>query len=259
MLDWLTDIGFGPQHSLHRDKQQPGTGKWFLDSAEYQTWRDKDVRVLFCQGIQGAGKTILSSIVIEDLASGSHSLAGETEVAYIYCDYKRQDEQTALGLLSSLTKQLCLSRESLSPGVTQLHAKHTLKSTRPSRQEVRQALEDVIQGFTRVYVVVDALDELLDDDNHRNALVDELGKLGRSSPNLKIFVTSRPLLADISQFFCDASKVDIFANQDDVGAYVEGWLSSMPDSSPLHTNKLPINKALRQEVKDTILQATRGM
>ncbi|KAK1775995.1 hypothetical protein QBC45DRAFT_480219 [Copromyces sp. CBS 386.78] len=254
VLDWLTDIDFGPQHSLHRDKQLPGTGKWFLDSAEYQTWRDKDVGVLFCQGIQGAGKTILSSIVIEDLASVSRSLACGTEVAYIYCDYKRQDEQTALELLSSLTKQLCLSMESLPPGVRALHKKHASKCTRPSRQEMTQVLGEVIQGFTRVYVVVDALDELLDDDDHRNALVDELDNLGRSSPNLKIFVTSRPLLADISQFFYDASKVDIFANQDDVGAYVEGRLSKMPFSSPLHTNRV-----LQQEVKEIISQVVRGM
>ncbi|KAK1781062.1 hypothetical protein QBC45DRAFT_449553 [Copromyces sp. CBS 386.78] len=249
VLNWLTDIDFGPQHSLHRDKQQPGTGKWFLDLAE-----DKDVGVLFCQGIQGAGKTILSSIVIEDLASVSRSLAGGTEVAYIYCDYKRQDEQTALELLSSLTKQLYLSMESLPPGVRALHKKHASKSTRPSRQEMTQVLGEVIQSFTRVYIIVDALDELADDEDRRDAFVNELRILGQSSPNLKLFVTSRPLHSNISQSFYDASKVEILASQDDVGAYVDGRFSKMPFSSPLHTNRV-----LQQEVKDTISQVVRGM
>ncbi|KAK3485909.1 purine and uridine phosphorylase [Neurospora hispaniola] len=227
VLDWLTPMNFGSQHSLYRDKQQRGTG---------------------------AGKTILSSIVIEDLTNISHSLAGETEAAYIYCDYRRQGEQTALELLSSLTKQLCLSKEYLSPGVGALHAKYTSKSTRPSLQEVTRALKDVIKHFTRVYVVVDALDELIDDEDHRNAFVDGLRNLVQSSSNLKLFITSRPLLTDINQFFDDAAKVEISANQDDLGRYVDGRFSKMPVSSPLRANEV-----LQQEVKDTISQAARGM
>ncbi|EGO59866.1 hypothetical protein NEUTE1DRAFT_109326 [Neurospora tetrasperma FGSC 2508] len=214
VLDWLTPINLGSQHSLYRDKQQRGT----------------------------------------DLTNISHSLAGETEAAYIYCDYRRQGEQTALKLLSSLTKQLCLSKESLSPGVGALHAKHTSKSTRPSLQEVTQALKDVIKNFTRVYVVVDAFDELLDDEDHRNAFVDGLRNLGQSSSNLKLFITSRPFLTDINQFFDDAAKVEISANQDDLGRYVDGRFSKMPVSSPLRANEV-----LQQEVKDTISQAARGM
>ncbi|KAK3491722.1 purine and uridine phosphorylase [Neurospora crassa] len=229
VLDWLTPMNFGSQHSVYRDKQQRGTG---------------------------AGKTILSSIVIEDLKNLSHSPAGETEAAYIYCDYRRQGEQTALKLLSSLTKQLCLSKEFLSPGVEVLLSKHKSKSTRPSLQEVTQALKDVIKNFTRVYVVVDALDELLDDEDHRNAFVDGLQNLGQSSSNLKLFITSRPFFrdTDINQFFDDAAKVEISANQDDLGRYLDGRFSKMPLSSPLRANEV-----LQQEVKDTISQAARGM
>lgn len=259
VLDWLTPINFGAHHSTIRDKRQPGTGKWFLDSDEYLTWRDKNGKVLFCQGIPGAGKTTLSSIVIEDLASVSRSMAGKVEVGYIYCDYTRQDEQTALKLLSSLTKQLCLSVEFLPLNVGALHKTHTPKSTRPSRQEITKVLREAIHSFTRVYIVVDALDELVDDEDHRIAFLNELRMLGQSSLNLKLFITSRPLDSNVIQSFPGASKVELVASQDDVGAYVEGRLSNMPGSSPLHTNKLPTNKVLRQEVKDTILQAARGM
>lgn len=254
VLDWLTDINFGPQHSLHRDKQQPGTGKWFLGSSEYQRWRDENTRVLLCQGIPGAGKTIISSMVIEDLASVCHSSADEVEVAYIYCDHKRQDEQTALGLLSSVTKQLCLSERSLPPELRALHEKHTPKSTRPSLQEVTLVLKGVIQRLTKTYIVVDALDELLDDNTHQKAFVGELRNLGESFPSLKLFVTSRPVLPDISQLFNNAAKVEISANQDDLATYADGRFSKMPSSSPLHTSEV-----LQQEVKDTISQVAHGM
>ncbi|KND90235.1 hypothetical protein TOPH_05254, partial [Tolypocladium ophioglossoides CBS 100239] len=40
ILDWLTPIDYGPQHSDFLNRRQPGTGKWLLDSTEYQTWLD---------------------------------------------------------------------------------------------------------------------------------------------------------------------------------------------------------------------------
>ncbi|KAK3956167.1 nucleoside phosphorylase domain-containing protein [Pseudoneurospora amorphoporcata] len=120
VLDWLTDIQFGPHHSLSRDERQPGTGTWFLNSTKYYTWRDGDVKVLFCEGIPAAGKPILPSMVIEHLANVSHSQTGET---YVYCDYRHQDEQTAIRLISSLIKEACFSRGSLLPAVKALQEK----------------------------------------------------------------------------------------------------------------------------------------
>ncbi|KAF2182132.1 hypothetical protein K469DRAFT_520620, partial [Zopfia rhizophila CBS 207.26] len=44
-----------------------GTGQWLLDSKEFQTWLKTSNQTLFCLGILGAGKTILTSIVVDDL------------------------------------------------------------------------------------------------------------------------------------------------------------------------------------------------
>ncbi|KAK7996637.1 putative RPE1-D-ribulose-5-phosphate 3-epimerase [Apiospora arundinis] len=67
ILDWLTQTEYGPQHSDYRQKRVPGTGQWLLDSEKYQSWRSTPSQTLFCPGIPGAGKTILTSVVIEDL------------------------------------------------------------------------------------------------------------------------------------------------------------------------------------------------
>jgi hypothetical protein len=67
ILDWLTTIDYAPQQNDFINQRQAGTGQWFLDSAEYQAWLKTDKRILFCPGIPGAGKTILTSIVIDDL------------------------------------------------------------------------------------------------------------------------------------------------------------------------------------------------
>jgi len=60
---------------------------------------------LFCPGIPGAGKTILTAITIDDLTT---RFRGEVDIriAYLYYNLRRQDEQKADELLASLLKQL---------------------------------------------------------------------------------------------------------------------------------------------------------
>ncbi|RYP68408.1 hypothetical protein DL771_006672 [Monosporascus sp. 5C6A] len=69
VLDWITPVDYGPQQSDFLRRRQPGTGKWLLDSEEYQNWLNASKQTLFYPGIPGAGKTILASIVIDDLCN----------------------------------------------------------------------------------------------------------------------------------------------------------------------------------------------
>jgi hypothetical protein len=38
VLEWLTPINYGPQHSDFLTRRQPGTGQWLLDSDEFKNW-----------------------------------------------------------------------------------------------------------------------------------------------------------------------------------------------------------------------------
>ncbi|KAH8728256.1 WD domain-containing protein, partial [Phaeosphaeriaceae sp. PMI808] len=38
ILDWLTPVNYGPQHSDYINRRQPGTGQWLLDSAQFKAW-----------------------------------------------------------------------------------------------------------------------------------------------------------------------------------------------------------------------------
>ena len=58
ILRWLNAIDYGPQQSDHLRRRQPGTGQWFLNSEEFQTWLETDKQTLFCSGIPGAGKVL---------------------------------------------------------------------------------------------------------------------------------------------------------------------------------------------------------
>jgi len=108
ILKLITTIDYAPQQSDYIRRRQEGTGQWFLDSAEFQTWLDTGKQTLFCQGILGAGKTILTSIVVDDLSTRFQGDLS-TSFAYMYYNFRRQDEQKVDNLLASLLKQLAES------------------------------------------------------------------------------------------------------------------------------------------------------
>ena len=97
ILEWLTQVDYAPQQSDFISRRQQGTGQWLLDSPEFKAWLQTNKQTLFCPGIPGAGKTILTSIVINELTT----LLGIDEhigIAYLYCNFKSQDQQNAESL-----------------------------------------------------------------------------------------------------------------------------------------------------------------
>src|SRR6202034_3115190 len=112
ILDWLTPVDYGPQQSDYLKRRQRGTGQWLLDSAKYQTWLNIGRQALFCLGIPGAGKTILTSIIVDDLITRFQN-DPTVNIVYIYCNFQRKDEQKIDDLLASLLKQLAQGQSSL--------------------------------------------------------------------------------------------------------------------------------------------------
>ncbi|KKO96903.1 hypothetical protein THAR02_10996 [Trichoderma harzianum] len=104
ILDWLTPTDYGLRQSDYFQRWQPGTGRWFLNSKVFQNWMATINQTLFCQCMPGAGKPILTSVVVDYLTSEFRR--GDTGIAYIYCDFRRHDEQTTANLLASILKQL---------------------------------------------------------------------------------------------------------------------------------------------------------
>ncbi len=57
---------------------------------------------LFCPGPPGAGKKILTTVVVDHLLTNLRSHDDTIGIAYSCCDYKKQEEQTLINLASSL-------------------------------------------------------------------------------------------------------------------------------------------------------------
>jgi hypothetical protein len=176
ILNWITPIDYGPQQTDYIRRRQAGTGQWLLDSAEYQTWLNISKQTLFCPGIPGAGKTILTSIVINDLST-RFPANQNVGIAYLYCNFRRRDEQSAENLLASLLKQLTQERSSLPESVKALYDHHKDKRTRPLFDEISRTLQSVAAMSSQVFIVVDALDECQASDGCRTKFLTEIFNL----------------------------------------------------------------------------------
>jgi Cdc6-like AAA superfamily ATPase len=220
ILNWLTLIDYGAQQSEYIARRLTGTGRWLLDSKEFRKWLTETNQVLFCPGIPGAGKTIVTSIVVDHLCTifQNDSSIG---IAYLYCNYRQQHEQKAVHLLLSLLKQLLQKRPSVPEAVKRLYEHR--KDTVPSLHEISIVLHSVVADYSRVFIIIDALDECQASDGSRRRLLSEILSLqARTGANL--FATSR-FISEIMEEFKRSIVLEIRANNEDVLRYVDERMS----------------------------------
>ena len=250
ILEWLTPIDYGPRQSDFLRSRQEGTGTWLLHKDEFNTWLNQANKTLFCPGVPGAGKTILTAIVIDYLnnsyASDSTSDIG---IAYVYCNFQRQDEQKAEDLLLSLLKQFVQRQSNLPKSVKALYERHNRKRTRPLFKEIEEALLLVIPCFSRAFIIVDALDECGISDNRRNQFLSSIFSL-QAKTRANIFATSR-INHDVAKLFNTALSFQICANVDDVESYLNHQMSLLQSGI--------LDEDLRDSIRREIIRNVDGM
>ncbi|CAH0024927.1 unnamed protein product [Clonostachys rhizophaga] len=249
ILDWLTSINYGQQQSDHFKRLQPGTGEWLIDSKEFQHWLNTAHQTLFCPGIPGAGKTTLTSMIINHISSKFSSDA-EIGIAYIYCSYRQQEEQETGKLLASVLRQLTQRVHPLPDSLKNLYNTHGSTQTRPSENELLEVLHLVVPRYSRVFLVIDALDECQTSNHRIINFLDKLVELQRKH-GINIFATSR-YIPHIVNHFRSSVSLEIRARQDDITRYINGQMDQLP-------NHIQANEKLQEEIRAEIVDAVDGM
>jgi predicted ATPase len=249
IVNWLTPIDYSTQQSDFLARRQEKTGLWLLDSDEFQRWVNESKQTLFCPGIPGAGKTMMTSIAVDNLCTRFRN-DPSVGVAYLYCNYRRRQEQKPADLFASLLKQLIQGRPSLLENIRSMHKLHKDRQSRPSFEEISRALHSVVADYSRVFIFIDALDEYQTSEGRHRTLLSEIFNL-QAKTGVSLFATSR-FIPEITKEFEGCISLEIRASEEDVQRYLDGHMSQLPSF-------ISGKPDLRETIKTEITKAVDGM
>ena len=171
-------------------------------------------------------------------------------IAYIYFNFKRKHEQKAEDAILSLLKQLAQCKCSLPESVKLLYDQHKKKRTRPSFDEIFSALQSAATLYSRVFIVVDALDECQIVNGDRKRFLLGLFSL-QAKCGVNIFATSRSI-PEIEKHFKGCTSLEIRATEEDVRRYLDRHIPQLPGS-------VFQSEVLQEKIKTAIVNAVDGI
>jgi hypothetical protein len=138
-------------------------------------------------------------------------------VAYVYCNYDDQINQTPGRLVGSLVKQLAGQLQN-TPEFFNAFS-NARRMDPPTTDDCLDMLKQLSSMFSRTFLVIDALDEEENSpQKHRTELIAACKEITEIGNSTRLLVTSRPYLSDISTAFSGSIRLDIAASDEDLQA-----------------------------------------
>lgn len=145
-------------------------------------------------------------------------------------------------------KQLVEEQEAVPDLLQALYDRHCDCKTSPSLDSLAKALDSSIKAYTKVFFIVDALDEC--DEEIRWGLLDQLRKF----EDVHIMITSR-ILESIEEELDDFEKMEIKAHKSDIELYVDRQIRKNRNLRRM-IQKSP---ALRDDIKEEVVKTAKNM
>jgi Cdc6-like AAA superfamily ATPase len=245
VVEWFSQLEFSAQLHDIISRRQDGTAQWFLDSVEFREWIQGPEKTLYCPGIPGAGKTMMAAVAIDHICRTSPNDVG---IAYLFCSYKAQFDQTVPSLLSAILKQLLRSLSDIPHPVRDIYDHHSKRRTKPHLDELVHAIVSTLSSYSTVYMVIDALDECSNKDGVRPQLIDNLCRL-QASCNVRLLFTSRNI-PEVTEAFRSNPCLEVRASEEDVKHYIASHLPRL---------RISIDDQLVRDIESKIVDAVDGM
>lgn len=245
ILEWLSDDDYPKEQHDNISRYKEGTGMWLLEDPKFKEWKSGPYDTLFCVGMPGAGKTVMSSMVIRHLFETSRDSNDKIAVAFLYFRHNLRDTQSTQRLMSSLARQLVDQTDKAPDSIVEAYNKRFKHhfETRPL-QEILQAAVDC---FHCVYFVIDALDEsTIQQTKDLVCIIRSLRKA-----QIKLFATSRSI-PEISEQFKSDKSIEIKGSPADIESYATHRLSELPRC-------VQNSSTLQAEIVQAIISSTEGM
>ena len=242
---WLSPIDFRSRQQEILRGAQAGTRQWLFDSDKFRTWINADRGTLWCPGIPGAGKTVTSSIIINRLQSKYEK--ENVAVLCLFCNYRDRAAQSAEIFMANLLKQVIQQNQSFSKAIRDTYNKR--KNGRPEFAELATLFSHEIGRFSKVFVLIDALDETSEHEDIRRLVLPELQKL-----SINLLVTSRYEKA-IEQRLGEVQRLDVWATAADIQTYIKARIPS----EYLLKRHIQADPTLEETIVNKVIEKSQGM
>ncbi|PVI05552.1 hypothetical protein DM02DRAFT_668201 [Periconia macrospinosa] len=254
MLSALRAVDYEIKHTKLLAAKHPGTNEWMKEHDRYKDWiASPTSNCLPCYGIPGSGKSILSASITSWLAE---KLDADSVLCYYYCDYTDIVSLDSSYLMASLIKQL-LVRLPLERVDDSLNFPFQEGLPPPSMRASRDCLIRLFQEFKIIYIVIDAIDELVQEDQrHILDLVTHLLNIPSPSFTIRIFLTSRSEDHSIRTALRDHKSINLSTTEvsGDISGYIQGMVDSIKEDNPLLKND-----NIKQNVLSALVSGAQGM
>ncbi|KAM0551853.1 hypothetical protein ACHAPJ_008189 [Fusarium lateritium] len=248
LLKWICPHDSTLDQQTFLARKQPGTAEWLLESKEYKGWKAAKGQTLFCPGIRGAGKTVLTSIVIEDLESHFRHNPG-VGIVYAYLNYRQEANQSVSQVLASLLRHLEAGQAVIHDHIQKIYDMRTGPVLDLKLNTIYEAIHTVGKYYRKVFIVVDALDECPETDGRRSELLKAITRL-QVDISANLLCTSRHI-PDIEAYFTKSTLVEVRATEHDIQVYLDSHLDCLPGF-------VGRDHRLQDEVKEAIVRAVDG-
>jgi hypothetical protein len=169
-----------------------------------------------------------------------------TALAFFFCEFGRQQEQTADSILLSILKQLVERRSSLSDSIQAFYELFDHGRKRPGHRDIIGALHAECSSYSKVFIVMDALDEC----NVSQELLSDLFTFQKDC-NVNFMATSRSI-PEIASHFQGSKSIVIHASKEDVSSFIEEQIRCKPKLAKL-------DRTLQDDIKASIVKSVKGM
>ncbi|KAF8295377.1 hypothetical protein DL93DRAFT_805828 [Clavulina sp. PMI_390] len=179
---------------LEQGKVVPDHAQWLFNSQSFKDWLQNSDGFFWVSANAGVGKSVLCAEVIKHLQK-TCSLS-KAVIAYHYFDYRVPDKRLYDKFLASIITHFSETSSECKKVLISTFSQGHIPTT-VSRSNLLSLLQSMLSHHDSKFLVIDALDECMEEDNNRKLLLSYLNDLSKKlvprNGSLRIFATSRPL------------------------------------------------------------------
>ncbi|KAF8465374.1 hypothetical protein BDZ91DRAFT_783363 [Kalaharituber pfeilii] len=259
LLERISDYNHTTTFLEFFNSSHPSTGKWLYEMEEYKEWvQSCHSSILWCHGIPGSGKSVLSTSVVKyllDTCLQQTTIASRKMfIGYFFCNFSDPRSLKFEEIIRSLIKQILAVFHGPAEFEEYLAKFFSQYNNIPSTHQWQNLFIRTCSLPNYIYLILDGMDECHDDIQAQ--IVEMLNKLLSISSCIKVYLSSRKEV-----YLSRNLRNTISISLDDVKwrPEIEGYIDESLKQR-LEDGRLRIqDPAMVEEIKHALMVGVEGM